>query len=90
MIVEDTPDAVRGGVEEMKRRKLSPDHIRSRTLGKIQRHRQTLIALVQRLYDREGIQQNFEAEWRQLFAHKFIFRRQKHASAIRRLTRAGC
>jgi glycosyltransferase involved in cell wall biosynthesis len=62
-IVEDTPDAVRAGVAEIIRRRVSPELIRARTLERMQAHRERFVKLVQGMYDAEKNGRRFEAEW---------------------------
>jgi len=71
-IVDATPDAVKEGVEEMIKRSIPPDYIRRKTLEKMKAHRERFIALIQDIYDREGINKDFRKEWEQVFVNKMI------------------
>lgn len=70
LIVDDHPDAVKEGVEEMISRNISADTIRSKVLEKVKHHRLNLINLVQSIYDQEGINRDFSDEWGKIFFHK--------------------
>lgn len=86
-IVDDRPEAVREGVDEMIRRAVPPDTIRERTLDRIRAHRATLVSTVQDIYAREGIARDFASEWKAVFFHK-LRRRQSHRDTIRALDAA--
>lgn len=81
LIVPDHPEAVREGVQEMRHRQISAETIRARTLGTVRQHRATLIALIQSIYDREGIRRNFASEWDGVFFNGMT-RYQKHSDTI--------
>ncbi|MFM6763336.1 MAG: glycosyltransferase [Dolichospermum sp.] len=51
LIVEDDPDAVKEGVDELIRRNISPETIRVKVLEQIKQHRLVLISLIQSIYD---------------------------------------
>jgi glycosyltransferase involved in cell wall biosynthesis len=72
VIVESTPDDVRRGVDELIARNISSDFVRRSTIEKMNRHRQEFISLVQSIYDREGVNRNFEAEWESIFVNKML------------------
>jgi len=71
LIVEDNPEAVKEGVDELIRRNISPETIRIKVLDQIKQHRLVLISLIQSIYDQEGINKDFKMEWDQLFFNKF-------------------
>lgn len=71
-IVDDTPDAIKEGVEEMIKRNIPPDYIRRKTLEKMKPHRERFIALIQNIYDRDGINKDFRKEWDEIFINKMI------------------
>lgn len=70
LIVEDHHDAVKEGVDELIGRKLSSDFIRDQVLKKVKHHRAVFIEQVQSIFDREGLDRNFAAEWNQVFFNK--------------------
>lgn len=72
LIVDDDPDVVKEGVDEMIRRNIPPETIRSKVLDKIREHRLVLIQLVQSIYDRENVDRDFSQEWEQIFTNKLI------------------
>ncbi|MDZ7957755.1 MAG: glycosyltransferase family 1 protein [Aulosira sp. DedQUE10] len=84
LIVEDDPDAVKEGVDELIRRNISADIIRHKVLEQIKQHRLVLIALIQSIYDQEGIKKNFSVEWDQLFFNK-LYKLQSPDQAIKQL-----
>ena len=84
LIVEDDPDAVKEGVDELIRRNISADRIRDKVLEQIKQHRLVLIELIQSIYDQEGIKRNFSQEWDQLFFHK-LHKIQSPNQAIKQL-----
>lgn len=73
-IVDDTPEAVAAGVENMIARAPSPEIIREQTIRTMMKFRTELIALVQRIYDQEKVSRNFSDEWPKVFVHKFGLR----------------
>lgn len=87
LIVEDDPDAVKEGVDELIRRNIGADTIRDKVLKQIKQHRLALIGLIQSIYDQEGIKKNFSAEWDQLFFHK-LYKVQSPDQAIKQLEQA--
>ena len=83
-IVEADPKAVKRGVEDLISRNVSPDFIRQNTLEKIKSHRQRFIRLVQDIYDREGANRDFQAEWDKIFFNKLL-RPQSHIETIKKI-----
>lgn len=63
LIVDDTPEAVRSGVETMAARQLDAEAVRERALVQVRRQRRTLQDVVQGIYDREGVGRRFADEW---------------------------
>jgi glycosyltransferase involved in cell wall biosynthesis len=84
LIVDDHPDSVKEGVEEMIRRNISPDTIRSKVLAEVKDQRINLINTIQGIYDQEGVERDFSIEWNRVFFHK-LFRLQKPEWAIEQL-----
>ena len=74
-IVEDTPEAVAEGVEEMIERNIDPHYIRERTITKMKEHRDTFINLIQSIYDKECVKRDFREEWPRIFINKLLARR---------------
>lgn len=72
LIVPDRPEAVKEGVREMLRRRIPAEMIRDQTIQRMQQHRATLIALVQSIYEREGVQRNFLSEWPGIFFNTML------------------
>ena len=70
--VEDTAEAVRAGVEEMRQCSVSPTNIRSHTLAKMWEHRERFISLIQEIYDREQVHRSYKAEFARTFYNKFL------------------
>jgi hypothetical protein len=54
-IVDDTPEAVKSGLSVLLSRQLDPDYVRRKTLRRIEEHRSTLVHLVCRLFQMEGM-----------------------------------
>lgn len=69
-IVDDTPEAVAQGVERMRDLKISPEEIRSRTLLKIQNHRNNLIRACQVIYNEMDCHEDFSKQFQRIFKHK--------------------
>jgi glycosyltransferase involved in cell wall biosynthesis len=74
-IVEDTPEAVAEGVEEMIERNIDPHYIRERTITKMKEHRDTFINLIQSIYDKECVKRDFREEWPRIVINKLLARR---------------
>jgi glycosyltransferase involved in cell wall biosynthesis len=64
-IVDNTPDAVREGVEELIRRNIPPEYVREKTLEKMRPHRERFIKLIQEIYDKENVHRNFADEFKE-------------------------
>lgn len=71
---EDSAESVRDGVEAMKHCALTPIEIRQRIIDKFGPHRERLIAILQDICDRAGVQRDAAAEWSTYFTHKFGLR----------------
>ncbi len=87
-IVDDSPEAVRAGVELMIERRPPPELIRQHALARVDQHRLRFIDTVQRIYDAEGIDRTFAGEWDAVFFNRMV-RWQSHAETIQRLATAG-
>ena len=73
-IADDSAEAVREGVEAMKRCALTPAEIRQRTIAKFRPHRERMIAILQDICDRAGVKRDVAAAWPTYFTHKFGLR----------------
>lgn len=69
-IVNKDRASVKEGVDELIEQKISPNNIRMKTLKIIGLHRKRFIDLVQQIYDKEGINKNFQNEWKKVFIDK--------------------
>jgi glycosyltransferase involved in cell wall biosynthesis len=65
--VPPDPAAVAKAVEELRRRKISPEHIREKTLQKILLERNKFLEFVQAIYQQEGSNQNVREDWERSF-----------------------
>jgi glycosyltransferase involved in cell wall biosynthesis len=73
-IVDDTPEAVSEGVREMICRNINPYYIREKTIEKMKSHRGAFIAMIQAIYDKEGVKRHFSEEWSKIFVNKLLLR----------------
>ena len=73
-IVDDTPEAVAAGVEEMIHRKVDASVIREKTIENMKGHRARFMDLVQTIYDKAGVQRKFGEEWNAIFINKLLKR----------------
>jgi len=87
-IADDTPGAVKAGVEEMIGRNIPAGLIRGETIKKITAHRDRLITLVQRIYGEQGIERDFRREWERMFFNKML-RPRKISEAVEILSKKG-
>lgn len=87
VIVDDDPGAVRKGVDELISRDIPPHLVRHNALERAQLHRGRLISLVQRIYDSEGVNRNFELEWNHIFFNKLFRENQSHEQTMEALAR---
>lgn len=71
-IVDDSPEAVKAGVEEMIGRNIPAGLVRGETIKKITVHRERFISLVQRIYGEQGIDRDFGEEWGRIFFNKML------------------
>lgn len=71
-VVEDTPEAVEEGVRKMVERNIPAEYIRKKTLEKLKAHRQRFIALVNGIYREEGMDNDFEDEWHNVFINRMM------------------
>ncbi|HVY55278.1 MAG TPA: glycosyltransferase family 1 protein [Thermodesulfobacteriota bacterium] len=74
-IVDDSPGAVKSGVEEMINRNIPAGLIRGETIKKITAHRERFIELVQGIYGEQGVDRDFRLEWGQIFFNKMLKKR---------------
>lgn len=79
--VEPTREAIKKGVEEMIRRRVTPEYIRHKTLKKMRAHRLNFISLIQGIYEQEGIRRDFSDEWNKVFFNRLV-RNQHHVETI--------
>jgi glycosyltransferase involved in cell wall biosynthesis len=86
-IVEAEPEAIKRAVEELINRNIPADFIRQNTLEKMRLHRQNFIFLVQSIYEREGIERDFQSEWDKIFFNKLV-KNQNHFQVIEQLKKA--
>lgn len=84
LTVKPEPSVVKGGVEEMIRRDLSPEYIRRKTLEKMLSHRERFIELIQSIYDLENCDRKFRDEWDQIFFNRML-KNQNQLEAINKL-----
>lgn len=82
--VEDTPEAVRYGVQEMLARRLDPWEIHQATLGRMQVHRQRFFDLVESIWRAHGLEKKLVDEWPSLFFNRFL-RNQNHLETLDRI-----
>jgi glycosyltransferase involved in cell wall biosynthesis len=73
-IVDDTPEAVLCGVEELIQTDISAVSVRERTLERIKPHRERFCNLIQAIYRREGIARDAHSIWDGLFVDKLGLR----------------
>ncbi|MDD3119663.1 MAG: hypothetical protein PHQ27_10825 [Victivallales bacterium] len=73
--VTDTPAAVAAGVAELIARRCEPAAVRAAVLAKMMPFREVFVALIQDIYDRDGVERDFRREWPEVFTHKLGLRR---------------
>lgn len=71
-IVNNNKTSVKKGVAKMIKRNIDPDYIRLKTLEKMKPHRERFIALIQEIYDKEGVNKKFKDEWKKVFINKMF------------------
>ncbi len=71
-IVDDDPEAVRKGVEDIIGRNVPPDLILEETIKKMTAHRERFIALIEGIYRDHGIRRDFRREWNRMFFNKML------------------
>ena len=69
-VVDDDPQKINAAVEELIHRNISPEFIRSKTLEKIQVHRNRFIDLVNQILRDAGVESNFKENLNHLFINK--------------------
>lgn len=74
LTVDPTPEAVADGVRIQIEAQYDPQLIRQTIIEKMQIHRQTLIELIQSIYDQENNGRNFSLEWPSVYTHKMGIR----------------
>lgn len=87
-IVDDSPGAVRAGVEELIGRNIPAGLVRGETIKKITDHRERFIRLVQGIYGEHGVERDFRREWEGLFFNKML-RSRKVSEAVKILSGKG-
>ena len=85
LIVDDDPQAVREGVDEMIARGLDADRVREVTLAKLGDHRDRVIAEIQRIYREEGVARDAAETWSEIFFDQMCRHEQPHADVIARI-----
>jgi glycosyltransferase involved in cell wall biosynthesis len=74
LTVEAQPRAIAEGVASQIARHHDPRAIRAAVIENMQRHRRIFIALVQAIYDSEGLDRDFNSEWHRVYTHKLGIR----------------
>lgn len=80
-VVDDSPGAVRAGVEELIGRNIPAGLVRGETIKKMTVHRERFIGLVQGIYGEHGVERDFRREWEGLFFNKML-RSRKVSEAV--------
>lgn len=80
-IAEADAESVRRGVARMVARRVSPEHIRKKTLGKVAEHRAALVNLVVRIYDQEAKRIDRDEAYGRLFSTQIYQLRELHRLA---------
>ena len=74
LTVAPEPAAIAAGVATQVARRFDPRDIREATLARMTSHRETLVNLLQTIYDSEGVHRDAAAEWPTTFRHKMGIR----------------
>lgn len=74
IIVDDDPQAVADGVEEMIKRNPDPFKIRNRVIGVMEEHRSKFRKLLGEIMSDEGVTVDILKEWENIFYHKMGLR----------------
>jgi len=69
-IVDDTPDAVNQGVQELVKESIDPYTVREKTIEKMKIHRNRFINVVQAIYDESGVERCYKDDWDRTFINK--------------------
>ncbi|MEZ5827639.1 MAG: glycosyltransferase [Hyphomicrobiales bacterium] len=72
LIVPPDPRQIRDAVAELRSREIPRDHIRSRTLAKIQPERLQLLALLDEILENNGAQLRFGTQWPESWPSKIV------------------
>jgi len=72
-IVEDNPNSVKKGVDKLIKKDIDPKIVREKTLKKIWDHRERFIEIIQKIYNKEGINKNFKKEFKRNFLNKMCY-----------------
>jgi len=67
--VPPDPAAVAKAVEELSRRKISPEYIREKTLQKVMHERNKFLEFVQAIYEHEGSNRDVREDWERSFVN---------------------
>jgi len=73
-IVNDTPEDVAKGVNEIIALDHNPEFIRKETIAKMEPHKQNFIALINDIYKENRIEKDFANEWDDVWCSKFGIR----------------
>jgi len=73
-IVEDSPEAVKVGVDKLSQISISPKYIRDETIKRMQLHRKKFIQIINQIYKDENIDRDFNDEWNKIYYHKMGLR----------------
>jgi glycosyltransferase involved in cell wall biosynthesis len=82
--VGPTQKEVEDGVKEMIRRNPSSSQIRNKTLERMKIHRTNFFKLIQSIYQDEGIDRDFSAEWNTIFFNKML-RNENYLETIQKI-----
>ena len=77
-IVDDTPDAVRSGLQALLSRCPPPDYIRQKTLQRMGEHRSVLVELIGQIFAREGMHLDAREAKSRLFPNQIYKLRPMH------------
>ena len=79
VFVDDSPEAVREGVQQLILANVPADYIRARTLEKIGEHRRRFIELVQKTCDAEGIHPDYRELYNATFPSQIYSTKRLHS-----------
>lgn len=72
LLVEPDPRQVRDAVQAMIARKIQRDHVRAKTLARVEAVRRTFFDLVQGIYEAHGSTRRFTDDWPTVRLHRFV------------------